>query len=1345
MNKRDRLKKFICATQILGQIFLYVPMSFAGSESPNTTKPIFGQEQTDYGNNAFDNSSTENNVARIAENIASNNKEMSSYALSSATNYATSSFQKWLSQFGTAQVKFGIDQDYHLSESSIDTLFSLYDTQDLLFFSQLGYRHKDSRNTANIGFGGRYFMPTSMLGTNVFYDNDFTGHNRRLGAGIEYWRDYLKLGANGYFRLTDWHQSRDFEDYDERPANGFDVRAEGYLPGAPQLGAKVTYEQYYGNDVALFGRSSREKDPKAITLGLNYTPVPLVTMGVDFRDSQKGGNNDTILGLEFNYDFGVPFSEQIDPSKVSLRRTLAGSRMDLVQRNNDIVLEYRKQDLLNARLPDQIKGLESTRQPVRLTIKSKYGVSDVQWSGSVLTQPGVQLAPMAKGSHTDWTLSLPPYVEKSLNQYTLTAVVHDIHGNAAPATSTNVIVEQNPGNLVKDSMTCAPATVVISSDSKSVCSVRVDNGQGQPLANAKVNWKTDIGSLSAENSTSDASGVATVTLRNNQVSVSTVTAAISESAASAQVAFVAGAISASQSSLTATPVTVKASGSDVSKIVLTARDESGNPIDDLTVAFATAGVPVTLSGVTSNGNGIYTADLTGTVAGDVSITPTINGSEVNALKASVKLVAGDIDQQQSSLKAVPATIQADGKTTSVVTLTAVDANKNPIAGQQFTFSKVSGPEGTLGTVTEKAPGQYEALFTAGTQPGTVTVGASGPSGDTNLRATITLTQMAVSPTNSTLAVDPSEIEANGTSTAVITFKARSESNLPLGGLNVTFSSDNAVPVTIASVQETESGTYTAILTSGTRAGVVNISAAVDGSTVGSPVPVTLTAGKIDPAHSALTVSPAQIAADGVASSLITFTAKDANDNPLDGLPIAFSPTGVAVTLSAVNAKGNGEYTATLTGLTPGSVDIRATNGGSDTGVAPQTVTLVTTGVDAGTSTLVANPTTIVADGKTQSTLTFTAMDKSSHPLSGLNVTFDYSGVAVQSSAVTEKGNGVYTATLSGTVVGDAIISASVDGTSAVNTPAKVTLTSAYKFLDGKMTVTKDNAEANGTDDNDVSVTVVDQAGNPTAGQVVTFAADNGAVLKSTTVTTDTSGVAVNTLTSTVDGSSNVTATLADSASTVVDTVTASVTFKKAIPLTFKTVKINGFDFEASTGVPTTGFTGGEFQLIVDSTLAATDFDWATDRGDLISVDGSGNVKLNKEFPAGTGAVTITATEKDNPAKVATYRFTINRWFIHGEDKIPLAQAINWCSEQGYEQSSLATLSNAPSSKASKRGPGRFWPEWGDMTAFGWSVSPADYWATPVIAYQVDMYNLAGGMAWRVLSTEKYTAACERKL
>ncbi|EBX1389395.1 hypothetical protein DQ819_26395, partial [Salmonella enterica subsp. enterica serovar Mikawasima] len=53
----------------------------------------------------------------------------------------------------------------------------------------------------------------------------------------------LESLPNSYYGLTGWHQSHlsDMEDYDERPANGFDLRAEAYLPSYPQLGANIKY------------------------------------------------------------------------------------------------------------------------------------------------------------------------------------------------------------------------------------------------------------------------------------------------------------------------------------------------------------------------------------------------------------------------------------------------------------------------------------------------------------------------------------------------------------------------------------------------------------------------------------------------------------------------------------------------------------------------------------------------------------------------------------------------------------------------------------------------------------------------------------------------------------------------------------------------------------------------------------------------------------------------------------------------------------------------------------------------------------------------------------------------
>ena len=83
-----------------------------------------------------------------------------------------------------------------------------------------------------------------MAGVNTFIDHDLSRSHTRIGVGAEYWRDYLKLSANGYIRASGWKKSPDIEDYQERPANGWDIRAEGYLPAWPQLGASLMYEQY---------------------------------------------------------------------------------------------------------------------------------------------------------------------------------------------------------------------------------------------------------------------------------------------------------------------------------------------------------------------------------------------------------------------------------------------------------------------------------------------------------------------------------------------------------------------------------------------------------------------------------------------------------------------------------------------------------------------------------------------------------------------------------------------------------------------------------------------------------------------------------------------------------------------------------------------------------------------------------------------------------------------------------------------------------------------------------------------------------------------------------------------
>ncbi|EJD4224520.1 TPA: inverse autotransporter beta domain-containing protein [Escherichia coli] len=288
----------------------------------------------------------EKNVASFAANAGTflssqpDSDATRNFITGMATAKANQEIQEWLGKYGTARVKLNVDKDFSLKDSSLEMLYPIYDTPTNMLFTQGAIHRTDDRTQSNIGFGWRHFSGNDwMAGVNTFIDHDLSRSHTRIGVGAEYWRDYLKLSANGYIRASGWKKSPDIEDYQERPANGWDIRAEGYLPAWPQLGASLMYEQYYGDEVGLFGKDKRQKDPHAISAEVTYTPVPLLTLSAGHKQG-KSGENDTRFGLEVNYRIGEPLAKQLDTDSIRERRVLAGSRYDLVERNNNIVLEY---------------------------------------------------------------------------------------------------------------------------------------------------------------------------------------------------------------------------------------------------------------------------------------------------------------------------------------------------------------------------------------------------------------------------------------------------------------------------------------------------------------------------------------------------------------------------------------------------------------------------------------------------------------------------------------------------------------------------------------------------------------------------------------------------------------------------------------------------------------------------------------------------------------------------------------------------------------------------------------------------------------------------------------------
>ena len=940
-----------------------------------------------------------------------------------ATGEASGRLQQILSRYGTARVQLGMDDSFSLKNSQFDLLLPLWERQNTLLFTQGGIHRTDDRTQSSLGLGLRYFADDWMAGGNTFLDYDLSRDHSRLGLGLEYGRDYLKLSANAYQRLSNWKDSPDVEDYQERPANGWDVRAEGWLPALPQLGGKIVYEQYYGDEVALSDKNDRQRDPHAVTVGVNYTPVPLVTLNAE-QQQGSAGDNETRVGLALNYQLGIPWLHQIDPDGVAAMHTLTGSRYDLVERNNAIILEYRKQELIRLKTAALVTGSGGERKSLDVTVNSKYGVKRIDWSAAGLIAAGGKII---ASSASRYDVLLPPWQSAAgaVNTYQVTGVAVDSKDNRSAPSDTQVTVTAAEISVAKsrflpDSpLKSSPNASYLPADGKTqgTATLTLVNDQNQPVdvPLSDITLATDItvlpasGGLQAASKTLKASAPAdatvsalarksagvyevTVTAGTKAERVTLTPAVRKASLSAARFFIVRTAPDAGQSTFAASPKTLTADNTAVSTLTLMAKDASGNPLSgvagSLSVAVsdshgaAPAAGRVTVSSMTETATaGTYSATLKGTLAGTYTVKPLFTGSALGSLSDTVTLTAGTTpDAGQSSFSASPKLLAADGISASTLTLTVKDASGNPL----------TGVAGSLTAVARDSQGHTPAA---------------------------------------------DEVSISGmTATAT-------------------------------------AGVYTATLT-GTQAGSYKVVPQFSGSAIGSlGDTVVLSAVRTpDGAQSTFSAAPVSVTANNIATSTLTLEAKDSNGNAITGISASLTlsvkdsggntPPAGKVTVSGLSESATpGTYTATLKGGLAGTYTVKPLFSNSALGNLSAAVTLTAGTVPDGTqSTFSTSPKIIAADNTATSTLTFSAKDAGGNAITGTaaSLTFavkDSGGVTpaagkVVVGTVSESATpGVYTATLKGTLAGAYTVKPQFSG-SAVGTLSDSVVLTAGTTPDG---------------------------------------------------------------------------------------------------------------------------------------------------------------------------------------------------------------------------------------------------------------------------------------------------------
>ncbi len=463
------------------------------------------------------------------------------------------------------------------------------------------------------------------------------------------------------------------------------------------------------------------------------------------------------------------------------------------------------------------------------------------------------------------------------------------------------------------------------------------------------------------------------------------------------------------------------------------RDQYNNPISSgITVSFAASGgvATGTFGSVNNLGNGVYTSNFTGVLAGAAtSIQTRINGVGLG-ISTSVAVTPGLASSATSSITVSFASIQSG--TNSTVTATLRDAQNNLIPGGVLVgFNKTGGSStGTFGSTSNNLNGTYTIVYT-GVLAGTAqTISVSVDAVLLTPTASITVVPGIPNVTNSSLSLSAASVISGQFVTATALLRDLNNNPIP-SGVVVSFTKTGGTSTgTLNSVTNSGLGEYTIRYTGVVSGTAQNIQLVVDGSPLLSALPLIVTPAAPDFSRSSISTSASSINSGSL--STITATLRDLNNNLIpSGYAVTFSKSGGSSTGtfgSFVNA-GSGLYTTTYTGIVAGTAQTISV---IVDGVALGNTTSITVvpGVPSSvTSTFTLSSSSIQSGAN--STLTAIIRDANSNPVpAGIVVTTTKTGGTSTGTltSVSNDGAGVYTSVYGGLVSGTAqTIQLVVDG------------------------------------------------------------------------------------------------------------------------------------------------------------------------------------------------------------------------------------------------------------------------------------------------------------------------------
>jgi len=372
--------------------------------------------------------------------------------------------------------------------------------------------------------------------------------------------------------------------------------------------------------------------------------------------------------------------------------------------------------------------------------------------------------------------------------------------------------------------------------------------------------------------------------------------------------------------------------------------------------------------------------------------------------AAFAITPGSPSGATSEITSDPASIAADGSSTSLITAVLRDAFGNRLTSGGNLVA-LATDRGTLGTVSDRGDGTYTATLTSSTSAGTATV--TGTVGGVGIVDTATVVFSPAGTPTLVVDVQPVSTPIGQPITPAVVVRATDG----LGNTLVDFAGSATVSLVSNPTGASLSGSLARPFQDGlARFDDLRIDRAGSGYRLGfsSPgiqsatsAPFVITGGTASPTSSTITADPVAIPADGNSTSTITVRLIDAGGTPLTsgGDRVILSATrGI---LGQVTDRGDGTYTATLSSsATPGTATISGTVNGA-TIIDTATVTFAAGSADLEVEVSVSDTSPTVGD---EVAYVVTARNRGPDTATGIRLVQEIPTRLAFASATTSKGD-----------------------------------------------------------------------------------------------------------------------------------------------------------------------------------------------------------------------------------------------------------------------------------------------------------------------------------------------------